>query len=100
MAEKSWSELLAAHSEELASLSEADGTFLEADTALAPWVKYLMAMQLDAIANHPRGVRWYGRRARELGASEAQVVEAIKLLRIFGGRPAMVIGAEALRDEG
>jgi alkylhydroperoxidase/carboxymuconolactone decarboxylase family protein YurZ len=44
-------------------------------------------------------VRWYGRRARELGASEAQVVEAIKLLRIFGGRPAMVAGAEALRDE-
>jgi hypothetical protein len=44
MAGKSWSELLAAHSEELASLSEADGTFLEADTALAPWVKYLLAM--------------------------------------------------------
>ncbi len=99
MAEKSWSELLAAHSEELAALSEADGTFLEADTALAPWIKYLMAMQLDAVANHPRGVRWYGKRARELGASEAQVVEAIKLLRIFGGRPAMVTGAEALRDE-
>jgi alkylhydroperoxidase/carboxymuconolactone decarboxylase family protein YurZ len=58
-----------------------------------------MAMQLDAIANHPRGVRWYGRRARELGASEAQLVETIKLLRIFGGRPAMVTGAEALRNE-
>jgi alkylhydroperoxidase/carboxymuconolactone decarboxylase family protein YurZ len=100
MAEKSWSELLAAHSDELASLSEADGAFLEADSALPSWVKYLMAMQLDAIANHPRGVRWYGRRARELGASEAQVVEAIKLLRIFGGRPAMVTGAEALRKEG
>jgi len=99
MAEKSWSELLGAHSEELAALSEADGAFLEADTALAPWIKYLMAMQLDAIANHPRGVRWYGRRARQLGVSEAQVVEAIKLLRIFGGRPAMVTGVEGLRDD-
>jgi alkylhydroperoxidase/carboxymuconolactone decarboxylase family protein YurZ len=99
MAEKSWSELLAAHSEELAALVEADGTFLEADTALAPWVKYLMAMQMDAMTNHPRGVRWYGRRARELGATEAQVIEAIKLLRIFGGRPAMVTGVEALRDD-
>jgi alkylhydroperoxidase/carboxymuconolactone decarboxylase family protein YurZ len=99
MTEKSWSELMAAHSDELAMLSEADGAFLEADSALPSWVKYLMAMQLDAIANHPRGVRWYGRRARELGASEAQLVETIKLLRIFGGRPAMVTGAEALRNE-
>jgi alkylhydroperoxidase/carboxymuconolactone decarboxylase family protein YurZ len=99
MTEKSWSELLAEHSEELAALSEADGAFLEADSALPAWVKYLMAMQLDAIANHPRGVRWYGRRARELGARKAQVVEAIKLLRVFGGRPAMVTGAEALRDD-
>jgi len=27
------------------------------------------------------------------------VVEAIKLLRIFGGRPAMVTGVEGLRDD-
>jgi alkylhydroperoxidase/carboxymuconolactone decarboxylase family protein YurZ len=99
MSEKSWSEILAAHSSELAALSQADSAFLEADTALPPWVKYLMAMQLDAAFNHPRGVRHYGHRARELGASEAQVVETIKLLRIFGGRPAMVTGAEGLRDE-
>jgi alkylhydroperoxidase/carboxymuconolactone decarboxylase family protein YurZ len=98
MDEKSWSELLAEHSPELVQLSYADGEFLEADSALPPWVKHLMAMQMDAIANHPGGVRWYGRRARELGASEEQIVEAIKLLRIFAGRPAMVTGAEGLRD--
>lgn len=98
MSEKSWSEVLAEHSAELAESARADGAFLEADSALPPWVKCLMAMQMDAISNHPRGVRWYGRRARELGASKEQVVEAIKLLRIFAGRPAMVTGAEGLRD--
>lgn len=98
MSEKAWSELLAEHSKELAELSRADSEFLESDSALSPWVKNLMAMQIDAIFNHPGGVRWYGRRARELGASEAQVVEAIKLLRIFAGRPAMVTAAEGLRD--
>jgi alkylhydroperoxidase/carboxymuconolactone decarboxylase family protein YurZ len=53
---------------------------------------------MDAIFNHPGDVRWYGRRARELGATEDRIVEAIKLLRIFAGRPAMVTGAEGLRD--
>jgi len=97
MGEKSWSELLAEHSDELVRLAHEDAEFLESESALPPWVKHLMAMQMDAIFNHPGGVRWYGRRARELGATEAQVVEAIKLLRIFAGRPAMVTGAEGLR---
>jgi alkylhydroperoxidase/carboxymuconolactone decarboxylase family protein YurZ len=98
MSEKSWSEVLAEHSEELARLSREDSEFLESESALPSWTKFLMAMQMDAIFNHPGGVRWYGRRARELGATEAQVVEAIKLLRMFGGRPAMVTGVEGLRD--
>ena len=98
MSEKSWSELLEGRSAELAALARADSQFLETDSALPAWVKCLMAMQLDAILNHPRGVRAYGRRAQELGASEEQIVEAIKLLRMFGGRPAMVTGAEGLRD--
>jgi alkylhydroperoxidase/carboxymuconolactone decarboxylase family protein YurZ len=96
--EKSWSQVLAEHSPELADLSRADGAFLGGDSALPPWVKYLMAMQLDALFNHPAGARYYGRRAREFGASEEQVVEAIKVLRIFAGRPAMVTAAEGLRD--
>jgi alkylhydroperoxidase/carboxymuconolactone decarboxylase family protein YurZ len=99
MSEKSWSQLLAEHSEEMAQLLHADGEFISSDTALPAWVKYLMAMQLDAVFNHPKGSRSYGQRAREAGASEAQVVEAIKLLRMFAGRPAMATAAEGLRDE-
>jgi alkylhydroperoxidase/carboxymuconolactone decarboxylase family protein YurZ len=99
MSEKSWAQLLSEHSTEMAELLQADGDFISSDTALPAWVKYLMAMQLDAVFNHPKGSRAYGRRARETGASTEQVVEAIRLLRIFAGRPAMVTAAEGLRDE-
>jgi alkylhydroperoxidase/carboxymuconolactone decarboxylase family protein YurZ len=100
MSEKSWSQVLAEHSVELAELSRADGAFLESESALPAWVKHLMAMQMDALYNHPGGARWYGHRARELGATEEQVVEAIKVLRMFAGRPAMVTAVEGLRDGG
>jgi alkylhydroperoxidase/carboxymuconolactone decarboxylase family protein YurZ len=96
--EKSWSEIIAQYSDELARLSREEGEFLSSDSALPAWIKLLMAMQLDAVFNHPRGARGYGRRAREHGATVEQIVEAVKVLRMFGGRPAMVTGAEALRD--
>jgi len=96
---KSWSQLLAEHSDEMAELLRADAEFLNADSALPSWVKQLMAMQLDAVFNHPKGSRAYGRRAREMGATSEQVVEAIKVLRLFAGRPAMATAAEGLRDE-
>ena len=99
MSEKNWSQLLSEHSAEMAEMLRADGEFISSDTALPAWVKYLMAMQLDAVFNHPKGSRAYGRRAREAGASKEQVVEAIKLLRMFAGRPAMATAAEGLRDE-
>ena len=99
MTEKSWSELLSEHSPELAELLQEDSQFMAADSALPAWIKYLMAMQMDAIFNKPAGVRYYGQRARALGASQAQVVEAIQMVRMFAGRPAMVNAAEALRDE-
>ena len=98
MSDKKWSELMAEYSEELATLSKSDTEFLSTDTALPAWVKYLMAMQLDAVFNHPAGARGYGKRANEKGATADQIVETIKILRMFGGRPAMVTGVEGLRD--
>jgi alkylhydroperoxidase/carboxymuconolactone decarboxylase family protein YurZ len=99
MSEKSWSELLAENSPELAALLQEDSQFMAAETALPAWIKYLMAMQMDAIFNKPAGVRAYAKRALTLGASKAQVVEAIQMVRMFAGRPAMVTAAEALRED-
>ena len=98
MSEKSWQDLFAEYSPVLDELNKQDISFLEADSALPAWIKYLMAMQLDAVFNHPNGARWYGQRANELGATSEQITEAIQMLRIFGGRPAMVTGAEGLRN--
>ena len=99
MPEKSWSDILSEHSPELAELIQEDSQFMASDSALPIWIKYLMAMQMDAIFNKPAGVHYYGQRARELGASKAQLIEAIQMVRMFAGRPAMVTAAEALRDE-
>jgi len=99
MPEKSWSQILAENSPELAQLLQEDSQFMSADSALPAWIKYLMAMQMDAIFNKPAGVSFYGKKALELGANKAQVVEAIQMVRMFAGRPAMVTAAEALRDE-
>lgn len=98
MDEKSWVQLLSEQNKEMAELLKADAEFISSDTALPAWVKCLMAMQLDSIFNHPKGSRGYGRRAVESGATKEQVVEAIKLLRMFAGRPAMATAAEGLRD--
>ena len=99
MPEKSWSQILTEHSPELAKLLQEDSQFMSADSALPAWIKYLMAMQMDAIFNKPAGVSFYAKKALDLGASKAQVVEAIQMVRMFAGRPAMVTAAEALRDE-
>jgi hypothetical protein len=51
MTEKSWSDILSEHSPELATLLQEDSQFMAADSALPAWIKYLMAMQMDAIFN-------------------------------------------------
>jgi alkylhydroperoxidase/carboxymuconolactone decarboxylase family protein YurZ len=99
MSLKNWAELLAEYSAELGKLLREDAEFLAAESALPSWVKYLMAMQIDSVFGKPDGAKWYGRLAREAGATEAQIVEAIKILRIFAGRPATATGTEALRKD-
>ena len=99
MNDKSWTELLAEHDGNLSAMIEADTAFLESKTALTPQTKYLMAMAFDAIANRPAGVRSYAMRARESGATRAQIIDTIRLLRMFFGRPGMIAGIDGLRDE-
>jgi alkylhydroperoxidase/carboxymuconolactone decarboxylase family protein YurZ len=98
MAEKSWSDLLAEFVPDLAQLSKQDADYMAKDTALPSRIKYLMAMQLDAMTNHPRGVTAYARRAQDAGASVDQIADAVRILRMFGGRPVMATGAEAFQD--
>jgi len=98
MAEKNWGELIQSHSPELDEQNRADREYLAGNGALSSRERYLLAMVLDAIADRPRGVDTYGRRAVEEGATKAQILEALTILRMFAGRPALVMGAEALRQ--
>jgi alkylhydroperoxidase/carboxymuconolactone decarboxylase family protein YurZ len=58
--------------------------------------KFLLAMALDAQANHPEGVRAFARSAREAGATEREIVEALRVVFYIGGMQALVTGAAAL----
>ena len=100
MAEKSWIDLLRQHSPELDQQNKAEMDFLDRGTALSSREKLLLAMVLDAAANKPNGARRYGEKAVQAGATKDQVLDALKVLRMFGGRPALVTGTEALRQFG
>ncbi len=94
----SWHEELSKRSESLEAILSRDAEFMSTEGALPVWVKNLMAMQLDSVFNHPGGARYYASQAREAGASEEQVLEAIELLRMFAGRPAMATAAAAFEE--
>ena len=93
-----WSDELSKRRDTLSELLKSDAEFMGTDTALPKWVKQLMALQLDSVFNHPAGARAYGRRAVEEGATEEQLLEAIELLRMFAGRPAMATAAAAFEE--
>ncbi len=98
MADKSWVELIREHSPELDRQNNADMEFLGSGSALGPREKLVIAMVLDAAANKPNGVRSYAEKAVKAGATKEQILDALKILRMFWGRPALVTGAEALRQ--
>lgn len=98
MAEKRWRDLLRDHSPALDAQDRSDFEYLSQDSALSPREKFLLAMALDSMANKPAGAKRYGEKAVENGASKEQILEALTVLRMFGGRPALVTGCEALRQ--
>lgn len=98
MAEKSWGELIRDHSPDLDKQNRTDLEYLARDTALGPREKYLPAMVLDSAANKPAGARSYAEKAVQAGASKEQILDALTVLRMFCGRPALATGTEALRQ--
>jgi alkylhydroperoxidase/carboxymuconolactone decarboxylase family protein YurZ len=70
------------------------------DGAIPAKYKILMTMIVDAIMAHPEGCAAIANRAREAGASEAEISEAIEVAYLFGGTPALVTATNALTTEG
>jgi alkylhydroperoxidase/carboxymuconolactone decarboxylase family protein YurZ len=66
--------------------------------ALSVKTKTLMMMLCDSLLGHSEGVTNLAKRARALGASEAEIKETLAVAFLMGGLPAIVIGANAFRD--
>jgi len=98
MAEKSWGDILRDHAPDLDEQNRAELDFLGHSSALSAREKFLLALVLDAAANKPAGARAYGEKAVQAGATKEQVLDALRVLRMFAGRPALVTGCEALRQ--
>ena len=69
-----------------------------AECALSLKTKTLMMMLCDALLAHPDGVANIAKRARDLGASEAEIAETLGVAFMMGGMPGLVTGANAFRD--
>ena len=67
------------------------------DGVLDHKTKELIALAISVTVRCDGCVAAHGRSVRQLGASRAEVVEAIGVAVHMGGGPSMVYGAEALR---
>jgi alkylhydroperoxidase/carboxymuconolactone decarboxylase family protein YurZ len=67
------------------------------DGAIPAKYKHLMTMIVDALQTHPDGVATIANRARAAGASEAEIQEAVEVVYLFGGTPALVTAMNALK---
>ena len=66
--------------------------------ALDPKTKTLITLTLDAAGSHPQGVINLARRARALGATDAEIAECIRLAFLGAGVPGLVAGLAAFQD--
>ena len=94
----SWQDKLGEFAPELLkNVSELRETVLK-EGALSLKTKTLMMLLCDALLAHPDGVANLAKRARDLGASEAEIVDTLAVAFMMGGLPGLVTGANAFRD--
>jgi len=67
------------------------------DGAIPAKYKHLMTMMVDALQTHPDGVTTIANRARAVGATEAEIQEAVEVVYLFGGTPALVTAMNAFK---
>lgn len=95
---RSFQQLLEDNVPDLAALVTQNRSSLQADGALSEKLKTLMMMVCDSLLTHESGVTNLANRARELGASEEEIAEAVGIAYLMGGLPAVVTGSNAFRD--
>jgi alkylhydroperoxidase/carboxymuconolactone decarboxylase family protein YurZ len=70
---------------------------VDAPGALDAKTKVLMSLLGDAILNHGEGVAALAGRARQLGATEQEIAETVRMAFMAGGLPALITALNAFR---
>lgn len=66
--------------------------------ALDQKTRTLITLAIDAAGSHPEGVRTLAARARSLGATKEEIIEAIRLAFLGAGIPGLVAGLAAFQE--
>lgn len=91
-----WIKKIQQHDPEFADMYGSMRDRILKDGAIPAKYKILMTMIVDSITAHPEGCAVIADRARDAGASEAEIQEAIEVAFLFGGTPALVTATNAL----
>ena len=78
-------DLLRAKDPEMARLHDELDHLAFSDGRLPRKIKLLMAMAIDAVLGADLGVNVYARRAREAGATDEEIFEAVRVASLIGG---------------
>lgn len=95
----SFVESLESRDSEFGDLVSEARTQSRADGELSAKTKALIAMSLDAGMNHPNGVESLSAAAREEGATEAEILEAIEVVASMCGLQGLSTGMNAFQEE-
>ena len=90
MARPFYLEAVARHDPDFLPILETERELVMQDGAIPAKYKMLMTMVCDALLGHDKGCETIANRAREAGASEAEIREAVRIAQHFGGIPALV----------
>ena len=93
-----WQTIMRKHTPELLEQVTGLREAIMTDGALSLKTKTLMTMLCDALLAHPDGVAAIAKRARSLGASDAEIAETLGVAFLMGGLPGLVTGTDAFRD--
>ena len=91
-----WMQKIQHHNPKFADMYRSLSESILKDGVIPAKYKILMTMVVDAITAHPTGCAALADRARAAGASEAEINEAIEVVCLFGGTPALVTATHAL----
>ena len=94
----SWRTILAEYAPDLFKQVNGFQETVLVEGALSIKTKTLMMMLCDALLAHSDGVANIAKRARDLGASNAEIAETLAVAFMMGGLPGLVTGANAFRD--